>query len=145
MIRKIEEKDLRACADILCAAYEKAPYNEIFNEDSAYKYILEKYHNCKNDSFVFCNDNSEILGFIFLRLSTWSNGPQVILEEIGVNPLNQNSGIGTKLMEYVNNYLNSLGVKSAMLWAKNDERLLHFYKKHGFSAADDFVVMFKNF
>jgi len=31
-----------------------------------------------------------------------------------------------------------------MLWAKNDERLLNFYKKQGFSVADDFVVMFKN-
>ncbi len=31
-----------------------------------------------------------------------------------------------------------------MLWAKNNERLLNFYKKNGFSRADDFIVMFTN-
>jgi ribosomal protein S18 acetylase RimI-like enzyme len=105
---------------------------------------LEKFNNCKNDSFVFVNDNLEVLGFMFLRLSTWSNGPQAILEEIVVSPSNQNMGIGKELMKYSCDYLNSKGIKSVMLWAKNDERLLNFYKKQGFSAASDFVVMFKN-
>ena len=31
-----------------------------------------------------------------------------------------------------------------MLWAKNDERLLKFYKDEGYVTAEDFVVMFKN-
>jgi len=144
MIRNIKEQDLVICADLLQKAYNKSPYNENFVGDNAYQYILEKYNNCKNDSFVFVDDNLEILGFIFLRLSTWSSGPQAILEEIVVKPLNQNIGIGKELMNYSYDYLNSKGIKSVMLWAKNDERLLNFYKKHGFSMADDFVVMFKN-
>ena len=47
--------------------------------------------------------------------------------------------------QYAHNYLSSLGAKSVMLWAKKDDRLLDFYKKHGYLPADDFVVMFKNF
>ncbi len=144
MIRNIKEQDLMICANLLQEAYNKAPYNENFVDDNAYKYILEKYNNCKNDSFVFIDDNSKIIGFIFLRLSTWSNGSQAVLEEIVVKPLNQNMGIGKELMKYAHNYLNSHGIKSVMLWAKNNERLLNFYKKHGFSRADDFVVMFRN-
>lgn len=145
MIRQIKEKDLIICANLLQDAYGESPYNETFTGDNAYKYILEKYNNCKNDSFVFVDDNLEILGFIFLRLSTWGNGPQAILEEIVVNPLNQNTGIGKELMNHADDYLNSQGIRSIMLWAKNNERLLNFYKKHGFSKADDFVVMFKNY
>lgn len=144
MIRNIKEQDLATCAAILQEAYGCAPYNENFMCDNAYKYILEKYNNCKDDSFVFVDDSQEVLGFMFLRLSTWSRGPQAILEEIVVRPLNQNTGVGKKLMEYSCDYLNSKGIKSVMLWAKNDERLLSFYKKQGFSIADDFVVMFKN-
>jgi hypothetical protein len=36
-------------------------------------------------------------------------------------------------------------IKSAMLWVKNDPRLIEFYKKQGYFVADDFVVRFKNF
>ncbi len=106
MIRNIKEEDLVTCANVLQEAYGKSPYDELFVGDNAYKYILEKYNNCKNDSFVFVNDNLEILGFIFLKLSTWSNGPQAILEEIVVSPLNQNTGIGKELMNYSRDYLN---------------------------------------
>lgn len=144
MIRNIKEEDLVVCANLLQAAYSQSQYNENFINDNAYKYILEKYSNCKNNSFVFIDENLEILGFIFIRLSAWSSGSQAILEEIVVNPLNQSKGIGKELMKHTNNYLNSLGIKSVMLWAKNNERLLDFYKKHDFSVADDFVVMFKN-
>lgn len=145
MIKQIEEKDLTICTKFLQEAYNHPPYNESFTGNNAYKYILEKYNNCKNNSFKFLDDNLEVQGFIFLRISTWSNGPQAILEEIVVNPLKQNSGIGKELMKYSCNYLDSLGVKSIMLWAKNDERLLNFYKKQGFDVANDFLVMFKNY
>ena len=144
MIKPIQENDLVICANLLQEAYSKAPYNESFVGDNAYKYILEKYNNCKNSSFVFLDDENKIQGFIFLRISTWSNGPQAILEEIVVNPLKQTLGIGKELMKYSRDYLDSLGVESVMLWAKNDERLLNFYKKQGFDIANDFSIMFKN-
>ncbi len=144
MIKKIEEKDLVICARLLQAAYSCPPYNESFVGDNAYKYVVEKYNSCKNSSFTFLDDNLEIQGFIFLRISTWSHWPQAILEEIVVNPLKQNIGIGKELMKYSYNYLDSLGVKSSMLWVKNDERLLSFYKKQGFDIANDFLLMFKN-
>lgn len=145
MIRNIKKQDLVICSNILQEAYSKSPYEEKFIGDNAYNYILEKYNNCKNHSFVFLDDNLKILGFIFIKLSAWSSGPQATLEEIAVKPLNWNKGIGRELMNYSKNYLDSLGVKSQMLWVKNDERLLRFYKKNGFSTADDFVVMFKSF
>lgn len=144
MIRNIEQNDIPACAAILRDAYSKFPYNEVFKENNANKYILEKYNSCKNDSFVFISDNKEVVAFIFLKISSWSDGPQAIIEEVVVSPSQQCSGIGKALMQYSHDYLNSLGVKSIMIWAKSNNRLLDFYKKQGFSLADDFVVMFKN-
>lgn len=144
MIRKIKRDDLMVCAKILKEAYGQTPYNEVFLPGNAEKYILEKYNNCYKDSFAVVNDNSELLAFIFIRISAWSNGPQAIIEEIAVSPLSQNMGIGKDLLKYSCDYINSLGVKSVMIWAKNNERLLNFYKQQGFSVADDYVVMFKN-
>ncbi len=143
-IRKINGDDLISCSKILEDAYGRDPYNEIFKDSTALEYINGKYKNCGENSFVATDDNGLVVAFIFLNISSWSDGLQAILEEIAVTPSLQGAGIGRKLMSYTHDYLNSLGAKSVMLWAKNNERLLNFYKGHGYSLADDFVVMFKN-
>ena len=143
MIRKIQSEDLPVCAAILKDAYSRLPYGESFVGDNADKYVLEKFQSCQADSFVFVSEDQRVVGFILMKISAWSEGPQGIIEEIVVNPANQHAGIGQALMRQAFDYFNSHGVKSVMIWAKNDERLLGFYKKHGFNKADDYVVMFK--
>lgn len=145
VIRKIEKEDLLRCSQILERAYSQAPYNENFKENASELYILSKYDNCKENSFVLLNEKKQIIAFVFLSISYWSDGKQAILEEIVVDPDFQNKGTGTILLNYIFNYAKTLDVKSIMFWAKNNNRLLDFYKKHGCFEANDFVVMFKNF
>ena len=142
-IRKIEEKDLLACIKLLKDAYSFPPYNESFKENTAELYIKSKYDVCKENSFVF-NKEDDVIAFAFISMSCWSDGNQAVLEEIVVAPDYQNQGFGTKLLNFIDNYLKELNVKSIMIWAKNDDRLLKFYKKHNYYLADDFVIMFKN-
>lgn len=144
-IRKIEPSDLEACSKILEEAYSKYPYNEIFKDATALEYVNEKYEKCRENSFVAIDDKGAIIAFIFLSVSSWSEGTQAILEEVAVSPSLQGQGIGNQLISYAHDYLNSLGAKSVMLWAKNDERLLEFYQKLGYSVAKDFVVMSRHF
>lgn len=143
-IRKIKESDLLACAKILKDAYGRSPYNEVFIGSTADEYVKSKYNNSKDSNFVAVDDNNNVLAFIILNISTWSEGLQAVLEEIVVSPNFQGSGIGKELVQHAHNYLNSLGAKSVMIWVKKDERLLSFYKNQGYFLADDFVVMFKN-
>ena len=143
-IRKIKKLDLPRCIEILEKAYGRPPYNEVFKDLNANLYIEGKYKYCKDNSFVAVNKD-QVVAFVFIKISAWSEGLQAVLEEIVVDPDFQDNGIGKQLMEYVHGHLNSLGIKSVMLWAKNDERLINFYKSKGYFLADDFVVMFKNF
>ncbi len=138
----MKKRDLSTCARILESAYSQEPYNEKFFDNNAEKYLLVKYHNCSDNSFVL-EDNGNIIAFIILQISFWGKGKQAIIEEIVVDPDFQRRGFGRKLMEYSIEYFNSLGINSVMLWAKNNEKLINFYKKNNFFVADDFVVMFK--
>ncbi len=144
-IRKIQQNDLLACSKLLESAYGLPPYNEIFKEHAAEAYINNKYNNCKDNSFVAINEKDNVLAFVFFNISSWAEGPQAILEEIIVDPNHQNKGIGRELLDYAHQYLKSIDIKYIMLWAKNNERLLNFYKNQGYSPNSDFVVMFKNF
>lgn len=139
----MEIKDLPICTKILEAAYSQEPYNEKFINDSAEKYLSIKYYNYSDNSFVLENDGN-IIAFIILQISFWGEGKQAIIEEIVVDPNFQRKGFGRQLMEHSLRYFKSLGITSVMLWAKNNERLVNFYKRNDFFVADDFVVMFKN-
>lgn len=108
------------------------------------KNILPNYLSpAKNDSFVAIDKNNKTIGFVFLKISAWSNGAQAVLEEITVEPKFQKLGIGDKLMQHAQKHLDSQKVKSAMLWVKKDESLIKFYQNKGYKIADDFVVMFR--
>jgi len=144
-IRKLQQNDLLTCSKLLESAYGFPPYNEIFKEHTAKSYIDNKYSICKDACFVALNEKNNIIAFIFFNLSHWNKGPQAILEELVVDPSYQNKGIGRELLKYSHNYLKSLDIKYIVLWAKNNERLINFYKKEGYLPTDDFVVMFKNF
>jgi GNAT superfamily N-acetyltransferase len=144
-IKKLQHNDLLACSKLLESAYGFPPYNEIFKENTAKSYIDSKYSICKDTCFVALDEKKNIIAFIFFHLSHWNKGLQAILEELVVDPNYQNKGVGRELLKYTHDYLKSLDVKCIMLWAKNNEQLLDFYKKEGYAPTNDFVVMFKNF
>lgn len=144
-IRKIQQNDLSACSKLLESAYGLFPYNETFKEYTAETYINNKYNNCKNNSFVAIDEKNNVIAFVFFNVSSWADGPQAILEEIVVDPKYQNKGIGNNILDFAHKYLKSIDVKYIILWTKNNERLLNFYKNQGYLPSNDFVVMFKNF
>lgn len=117
-IRKIKQTDITECTKILKKAYGFHPYNEFFKGISARLYTEGKYKNCKKHSFVAVDEKNKLIAFIFLNISAWSEGLQVVLEEIVVSPKLQGRGIGKKLMQHAHDYLHSLEIKSVMLWTK---------------------------
>lgn len=142
-IRKIQTKDLKACAEILQQAYSLPPYNEKFIGNNALNYIKNKFKHCATNSYV-AYEEKKVVGFVFINLSTWTTGPQAVIEEIVIAPQAQGQGWGQKLLTFVQQTLKKNKVKSIMLWAKKDERLDAFYQKNGYEKANDFIVRVKN-
>lgn len=143
-IRKIKSTDLAKCALILEKSYSKPPYNEKFSSGSALDYLKRKFNYCAEHSFV-AEEDENIIGFIIINLSYWTFGKQALIEEIVINKDMQGQGYGKKLTEYVNDYLNNLGVKSLMLWTRKDAGAYNFHLKNGFIEDENMAVMFKNF
>jgi len=142
-IRKIQKEDLARCSEILEKAYSTEPYNEEFNEGMASLYVQQKYKCCFDNSFVVCDESDQVIGFAFVSISAWTDGLQAVIEEVCVDPLFQGKGLGKALILYIHDYLSSKKIKSIMLWAKNDKKLIDFYVSSGYQVADDFCVMFK--
>ena len=143
-IRKIKLVDLAKCVEILEKSYSKPPHNEKFLGGSAFDYLKSKFDYCAEHSFVVKEDKN-IIGFIIVNLSYWTFGKQALIEEIVIDEDMQGRGYGKKLMEYANDYLKNLGVKSLMLWTRKDANAYKFHLKNGFIEDENMAVMFKNF
>lgn len=142
-IRKIKFSDLRTCSKFFKLAYSNPPYNEKWQGDNAYKYLVFKYKYCSKNSYVLI-DKNKIIGFIFVNLGYWTNGLQAIIEEIVIDPKNHHQGLGSILMKDTLFKLDKLKVKSILLWTFKDSLASKFHKKHGFSAMDDLIIMNRN-
>lgn len=144
VIRKIKKTDLDRCTDILIGSYSEQPYYEKFDQNYAKKYLEQKLNCCINSSYV-ATVHDAIVGFIFWQISFWTNGKQAILEEIVIDKDFQGKKIGTELVKFSEKLFRKMNIKSLMLWAKNDKRVVNFHRNNGFQIHDDYVVMFKNY
>lgn len=142
-IRKMRTSDLRSCAKFFQVVYSKSPFNEKWQDDNAYKYLANKFKHSSGFSYVLVDDR-KILGFIIASFGYWASGPQAIIEEIAVDYDYQHLGLGSQLMEYVQEQLKKSKVKSILLWTKKESLAYRFHQKHGFSPVDDLVIMHRN-
>ncbi len=144
IIRKIKERDLVKCAEILEKSYIKPPYNEKFTDGSAFNYLKIKFDFCAEHSLIIEEDEN-VIGFVIINLSYWTFGKQALIEEIVIDEDRQGKGYGKKLMKYADDYLKNLGVKSLMLWGRKDAGAYNFHLKNGFIEDENMAVMFRNF
>ena len=142
--RKVEDRDLEECSNLLENAYSDEPYNEKFNEGDALEYIMGKFNDCKGYSFV-ATEAGKVIGFVFANLSHWAGGPQAIMEEIVVDKNYRGKGVSQKINEALEEHFRSLNISSGMLWVKKDSPAHKFHLKNNYFNADDIVVMFKDF
>lgn len=142
-IRKVKLSDLRSCSKFFKLAYSEPPFNEKWQGDNAYKYLLGKFKYYYKNSYVLI-DKDVILGFIFVSLGCWTSGPQAVIEEIVIDPKHHHRGFGSLLMEHAAAKLKKIKVKSILLWTNKNSLAYKFHQKHGFSLADDLVIMHKN-
>ncbi len=121
MIRKIENKDLVSVLKI-----EK----ELFLEDAWTQEMFRSEMNDNPFANVYVYElNGEIIGYFDLLIS-YENAE---LANIGVLKQYQHNGIGTKMMEYINQLVQKNHCENFTLEVRmSNENAIHLYEKFGF-------------
>ncbi len=121
MIRKIENKDLVSVLKI-----EK----ELFLEDAWTQEMFRSEMNDNPFANVYVYElNGEIIGYFDLLIS-YENAE---LANIGVLKKYQHNGIGTKMMEYINQLVQKNHCENFTLEVRmSNENAIHLYEKFGF-------------
>ena len=143
IIKKLKLNDLNSCAKILKESYSEPSYNENFLNNNAYNYLKNKLNYCINHSFVI-KENKNIIGFILINISYWTDGKQAIIEEIVIDKNKQRQKYGKKLIEYTIDYLKTTNVKSIILWTRKDTSAYNFHLKNKFIENKNIITMSRN-
>ena len=123
-------------------------YNNYDNGCWTYEKAYKRIHQVMTieDSECFVQyDDGEMCGFVMGYYKEFDDLKAYFLEEIVIFAEYQNKGYGATLMEELEAIVIRNGVEHLELISVNDEHHMHFYKKLGFYAARNLVMMGKHF
>lgn len=142
LIRKMENKDIAGCAEILCAVYNNELWMCRWNKETAIEYLNDFFDNKKFVGYV-AEENGNLIAGLFAHEKIWWNNSEVFIEEMFVNPEYQGKGIGTSLLLEVEKYIKEKGLAGITLSTNKYAPASKFYEKNGFTVCGHVIFMAK--
>ncbi len=134
-LRKAKKEDIEACSRIMAEEYNKPPYNQEWEEETAAQRLYELLGIYPDTSFVI-ETNKNIIGFIFCSIEITFNGKCLYVHDFVIHAENQDKGIGTTVLEFLEKYAKENKLNEISLNAYLYSFAYTFYKKWGFKESD---------
>lgn len=141
-IREMNVEDIGACADILCSVYNNELWMCRWDKETAVEYLKDFFENKKFVGFVAEEDGGVIAG-LFAHEKVWWNSSEVFVEEMFVTPEKQGNGIGTSLLQQVEEYVKKHNLAGITLSTNKYAPAPKFYEKNGFVPCEHVIFMAK--
>lgn len=141
-IRELKKEDLPACADVLCSVYNNELWMCRWERNTATAYLQDFFDAKKFAGYVLCDDDV-VVGAVFAHEKIWWNNSEVFIEEMFIRPEQQRKGLGTLLLNEVENYVKEHHLAGITLSTNKYAPAPRFYKKNGFSDCEHVVFMAK--
>lgn len=132
-IRKAKKQDFLKLAEIMKSEYAKSPYNENWSKHLSLERI--KYYNKHFQLFVSQMDGG-VVGFISIGIAPSFGGLRGSIEDFVVDSQFQGRGIGKKLFNFAQKYLEKAGVAKIVLLADKNADIFKVYKKNGYNESE---------
>ncbi|MDH5402068.1 MAG: GNAT family N-acetyltransferase [Candidatus Heimdallarchaeota archaeon] len=101
---------------------------------------LEKVVLQKENKFIILEENEKIIGTIIAAF----DGRRGYIHHLAVDPVHQNKGIGSLIMEHAINYFKENNVVKVHLFIDlKNSKVEKFYDKQGWIRRDDIILMTK--
>ncbi|SDW36960.1 GNAT family N-acetyltransferase [Paenibacillus sp. PDC88] len=142
-LRLFDRNDLLLCVSTFISVFNQEPWNDEWSSDTAYQYLTD-FTNTPGFIGVVAVDGEEIIGFIFGATKHWWSGKEFFINEMCVSVQKQKSGVGSALMRFLIEKLESDEVGNITLLTDRGIPAEAFYKKIGFAEIDRLVFLNKN-
>lgn len=143
VVREMELNDIAAVLPLYISYYNEQEEG-CWNEDTAAKRIHQVLS--MEDSYgLIVEDENDVLGFVMGYFKQYDDIIGYTLEEIVIAYKWQNKGIGSMLLEELEQRVKAKGASCVELQAVNDDMHERYYGKTGYKNAKNFVMKVKWF
>ena len=129
-----DEKYLKPCAELLIKHYNNNDFECKFTKERACAYLQEFIFMPRFIGFLLLEEE-ELHGFAFCHIRTWSDLDDIHIDEFIIEESQQNKGLGTKLLDFINTYATSFTL-AGITTTTNVIPLIQFYQKNDFLEHD---------
>jgi len=143
IISKLNETHLKECSLIYVDTFNEEPWNDNWDEVSAFNRLNEIYKTPGFIGFVVI-DNGKLLGAVLGHLETWFEGYMYNLKEMFIKKSEKGNGVGSKLFRHLEDDLKNHEVTSISLFTSKGDLTERFYLKNGCVTEDDMIMMSKD-
>ncbi|NMO97049.1 GNAT family N-acetyltransferase [Paenibacillus lemnae] len=142
-VKQYQQMDLMECVNVFMQVCNQEPWNDSWIESTAERY-LKDITLTPGFLGITIIQNETIVGFVFGVIRHWWSGDEFFIHEMCVRSDLQNSGIGSILLQTLEEELINAKVGNITLLTDRNIPAETFYKKFGFSAVERLVFLNKN-
>ena len=142
-IEKLLESHLKECSDIYIETFNSEPWNDNWDSTTSYNRLKDIYNTPGFYGLVVLEDD-KIIAAVLGNIEHWYEGKMYNLKEMFVNQSLKRNGIGSSLMEALENSLKAFDVNSITLFTSKGDLTEKFYNKNGYLTFSDMIMMHKN-
>ena len=141
-IRELNVNNIDDIKNAILNIFSKDPWNDTWTEEQLHLYVLELIENKNSLSFGFY-ENQNLVGISLGKVKHWCEGTEYWIEEFGILPEKQKSGLGSLFLTFIERVLKSKEVTSIVLLTENMVPAYTFYQKNGFKEQKETVFFSK--
>ena len=137
----IQEHHLTACSQLSVTVFNCEPWNEAWTLETAQTRLS---HIFNSPGFVGLGyQNPDLIGLVLGNWEPWEEHRIFFLREICIHPKYQHRGIGSQLIDQLNDDLSHLNVRRIYLITQNQTPAEAFYLRNEFSHSAKMLLMTK--
>lgn len=134
--------DFTKCVELFINVFNQEPWNDNWTTEYAGQY-LKDFMDTPGFRGIVYEDDSIVKGFIFGTRKKWWSGDEFLINELCVEIDEQRRGIGTEMLNYLENILKDEKIERITLLTDKGIPAEEFYKKKGFIEIERLLFMSK--
>lgn len=141
-IISIESEHILKCAELYIKVFNAEPWNDKWTLETASRRLKDIYISPNFEGVLYIEDG-QIEGAIFGNYEQFYEGMHYNLKEMFISNELQGRGIGSQLINELEERLKELGVTTIILFTSKGNRTSQFYLKNNFSEWNSMAMMGK--
>ncbi|RYX84725.1 GNAT family N-acetyltransferase [bacterium] len=138
----INADNLTHCVELFVTVFNSPPWNESWRPEAVVQRLDECFRT-PNFYGLLAKVEGETVAFALGYGEQWDQSQHFYLKEMCVATQQQRSGVGTALMEQLEQNLKSRGVEKIYLYTARDSGAQSFYEKQDFYVSSRTIMMAK--